>query len=106
MQKPFFVWLKKKLRSIDPEEVMVLATEKNYTKIYLSDDTHCMVRTTLTNALKKLPPDMFIRTHRAYAVSIFYINNIEKDALTIGEHPIPIAKRYYKSVIEQLNIIE
>ncbi|WP_276483769.1 LytR/AlgR family response regulator transcription factor [Paraflavitalea pollutisoli] len=106
MQKPFFVWLKKKLRRIDPEEVMALVTEGNYTKIFLSDQTHCMVRTTLTAALKKLPPDMFIRTHRSCAVSIFYINNIEKDCLTIGEHPIPIAKRYYKSVFEQLNIIE
>jgi DNA-binding LytR/AlgR family response regulator len=106
MQKPFFVWHKKKLISIRPEEVMVLSTEGNYTKIFLSNKTHCMVRSTLSGALKKLPPDMFIKTHRAYAVSIYYIDTISKDHLTIGEHPVPIAKQYYKAVIDQLNVIE
>lgn len=85
---------------------MALATEGNYTKIFLANEMHFMVRSTLSGALQKLPPDMFIRTHRAYAVSIYYISDIDRDHLTLGEHPVPIAKRYYKSVIEQLNIIE
>lgn len=106
MQKPFFVWHQKVLISIRPEEVVCLSTEKNYTKIYLSNKTHCMVRSTLSGALKKLPPEMFIKTHRAYAVSIYFIDTIAKDHLTIGEHPVPIARQYYKSVINQLTVIE
>jgi len=106
MQKPFFVWHKKVLISIRPEDVMCLSTEGNYTRIFLSNKTHCMVRSTLSGALKKLPPDMFIKTHRAYAVSVYFIGTIAKDHLTIGKEIIPIARQYYKSVINQLNIIE
>ena len=106
MQKPFFVWQNKVLISIRPEEVVCLSTEGNYTRIYLSNKTHCIVRSTLSGALKKLPPEMFIKTHRAHAVSVYFIETIAKDHLTIGEEIIPIARQYYKAVIGQLNIIE
>jgi len=103
--KPFFVWQDKVLKKIRPEEVMLLATEENYTRIYLSDRTHYIVRSTLAGALKKLPLDVFIRVHRSYAASIFYVDTVERDHLTIGGTTIPIARQYYKSVIDQLTII-
>ena len=48
---------------------------------------------------------MFIKTHRSFAVSIYFIDNIARDHLTVGKEPIPIARQYYRSVIEQLNVI-
>jgi len=105
MLAPFFVWQNKVLKSINPEEVMCLVTEKNYTKIVLSDKSFYMVRTTLSGTLKKLPPEMFIKTHRSFAASIHFIDNIVRDHLTVGGEAIPIARQYYKKVIEQLNVI-
>jgi DNA-binding LytR/AlgR family response regulator len=49
---------------------------------------------------------MFIKTHRSFAASIYFIDNIARDHLTVGEEPIPIARQYYKPVIERLNVIE
>jgi DNA-binding LytR/AlgR family response regulator len=106
MHTPFFVWQNKKLKKVDPEEVMCLATEGNYTRIVLSDKSYFMVRSSLSTALKKLPPKMFIQTHRSYAVSIFFIDNIARDHFTIAGEAIPIGKQYYSSVIKQLNIID
>ena len=106
MLKPFFVWQKRALKRIDPEMVMCLSTEKNYTRIFLSDKTSYMVRSTLSSALKRLPPEMFIKIHRSLIVSVFYIDNITRDHLIVGEKSIPIGRQYYKSVIGQLNIIE
>lgn len=105
MQKPFFVWQNKVLKSVNPEDVMCLLTEGNYTKIILSDKFY-LVRSSLSGALKKLPPEMFIKTHRSFAASIHFIDNIARDHLTIGNESIPIARQYYKLVIERLNIIE
>ena len=105
MLKPFFVWQKKVLKSINPEEVMCLITDGNYTRIHLLDKSY-MVRSTLSAALKKLPPDMFVKTHRSFAVSIYFIDNIARDHLTIGGEPIPIARQYYKAVMAQLNVID
>ena len=106
MLKPFFVWQNKALKKINPEDVICLSTEGNYTRIYLADKTFYMVRSTLSGALKKLPPDMFIKIHRSFAASVFHIDSIYKDHLLVGDEPIPIAKQYYKSLIDRLNIIE
>ena len=64
-----------------------------------------MARSTLKGILKKLPPDIFIQTHRAYAVSVFFIDDIAKDHLNIGDAAIPIARQYYDQLVEQLQII-
>jgi DNA-binding LytR/AlgR family response regulator len=106
MQKPFFVWQNKVLRKINPEDVICLSTEGNYTRIYVAGKTHYMVRSTLSAALKKLPRDVFIKIHRSFVVSVYHIDSIHKDHLLIGDEAIPIAKQYYKSLMDKLNIIE
>lgn len=105
MHKPIFVWQDKVLKRFDPMEVVCLITEKNYTKICFSDKTCYMVRSTLKGIMKKLPPDIFIQTDRSYAVSVFFIDDIAKDHLNIGDVAIPIGKQYYASVIEKLQVI-
>lgn len=106
MQKPFFVWQNRVLKKINPEQVICLATEGNYTKIFLSDKSHYLVRSTLAAALSKLPSDLFIKIHRSLAVSIYYVDDIARDHLVIGEQPLPISRQYYKSLCKQLIIIE
>jgi DNA-binding LytR/AlgR family response regulator len=106
MLKPFFVRQNKKLKKINPEDVICLSTEGNYTRIYLADKTFYMVRSTLSGALKKLPPDIFIKIHRSIVASVYHIDSIDKDHLLVGDEPVPIAKQYYKSLIDRLNIIE
>jgi len=106
MIKPFFVWQNKVLKRIDPAMVMCLYTEKNYTKIFLSDKTYYLVRSSLSGALKKLPPDMFIRIHNSLVASIYFIDVIAKDHLLIGGEPVPIGRKYYNASIKRLNIIE
>lgn len=106
MLKPFFVWQNKLLKRIDPGQVMYLKTEGNYTKIFLSDQTYYLVRSSLSGALKKLPPEMFIKIHRSLVASIYFIDDIAKDHLIVGGGPIPVSRKYYKTAIRQLNIIE
>ncbi len=106
MLTPFFVWQDKALKRIHPEDVMCLNTEGNYTRIVLSDKSYYLVRSTLSAALEKLPPDLFIRTHRSYAVSVQFIDNVARDHLIIEDEVVPIAKRYYNQLVDQLNIVE
>jgi DNA-binding LytR/AlgR family response regulator len=106
MLKPFFIRHNKLLKSIDPAQVVALYTEGNYTRIFMKDETFYMVRSSLTRALKKLPPEIFIRIHKSIVASIYYIDDIDKDHLIICGEPMPIGKQYYKSFISRLNIIE
>lgn len=106
MLKPIFIWQDKVLKKINPEEVVCLFTEENYTRIFLANKTFYLVRSSLSKALKKLPPDIFIKIHRSYVASVYHIDSIDKDHLLVGDEPIPIGKQYYKSLIDKLNIIE
>jgi DNA-binding LytR/AlgR family response regulator len=106
MAKPFFVWQNKKLKRINPDDVICLLTEENYTRIFMADKSFYMVRSSLANALKKLPSDVFIKIHRSFAASVYHIDMIERDHLLIGDQSIPIGKQYYQPLIDKLNIIE
>ena len=64
------------------------------------------VRTSLVNALKNFPPEMFVKIDRAEVVSVFYIDNIAKDHLIMNGKTVSIARSYYKYVVAGINIIE
>jgi DNA-binding LytR/AlgR family response regulator len=106
MLQPFFVWQNKVLKSVSLEDVILLEAIRNYTRIVLSNGKHYLVRSSLSSALQKLPADMFIKTHRSFAVSVLFIDNVARDHLTIGKTSVPIARQYYKKVMEQLNVID
>jgi DNA-binding LytR/AlgR family response regulator len=106
MLLPFFVWHNKVLKKIKTEEVVYLTTEGNYTRIYLSNKTSIIMRATLSGALQQLPSDVFIKVHRRFVASIFYIDTIDKDHLIIAGKPMPVGRQYYKTFINQLNIID
>ena len=110
MLEPFFIRtvLKKEkvLKRVDPLEVARLSVEKNYTKIHLIDGTVYTVRTSLVNALKNFPPEMFVKTDRAEVVSIFFIDEIAKDHLMMNGKTVNIARSYYKYVVAGINIVE
>jgi DNA-binding LytR/AlgR family response regulator len=110
MLEPFFVRTEikseKVLKKVDPMQVARLTVEKNYTKIHLIDESIYMVRTSLVNALKNFPPEMFVKIDRAEVVSIFFIDEIAKDHLMMNGKTHNIARAYYKYVVAGINIIE
>jgi DNA-binding LytR/AlgR family response regulator len=105
-QIPFFVWQNKVLKRIDPLQVACIKTVKNYTHIILADSTIYMVRSSLAGTLKKLPPDIFIRISRSMIVSIFYMDDISRDHLIMGEVIMAISREYRNATFKRLNIIE
>ena len=110
MLEPFFIRTvvkkEKVLKRVDPTQVARLSVKKNYTEIHLIDGTVYTVRTSLVNALKKFPPEMFVKTDRAEVVSIFFIDEIAKDHLMMNGKTVNIARSYYKYVVAGINIIE
>ena len=78
----------------------------NYTKLILRDLSKALiVRCSLKDMLSKLPKGVFLKTHRSYAVSIYFIDQIERDHIVVANKPIPLTKKYYKSLMTQLSIL-
>jgi hypothetical protein len=106
MLKPFFIRHDKVLKRVDPRQVIALSTEKNYTKVVFSDKSYHLIRSSLSSAIKKLPPDMFVRINRSEVVSIYYIDDIDRYNLSIDGAPGYIGKGFYKGFMSKLTIIE
>lgn len=105
MTKPIFVWHDRTLKRLLPEQIAFLATEKNYTRIFMVDESFFMVRTTLANAKKALPKDMFIKIHRSFVVSVLHINSIHKDHVEVLGAPVPVARQYYAGLMKRVSVI-
>ena len=105
MTKPIFVWQDKTLKRLLPEQIAFLATEKNYTRIFMIDESFFMVRATLANATKVLPKDMFIKIHRSFVVSVLHINSIHKDHVEVLGAPVPVARQYYEGLMKRVSVI-
>ena len=107
MLQPFFIWQDRVLKKIQPEDVKAIVTDANYIRIYVTGERYYLVRSTLTAALKQLPPDLFKRVHKSLAISVNYADLIAKDHLMMDgeENPLPISRQHYQSFIKSLNII-
>lgn len=106
MRVPVFVRKEKILMKVQPEHIVCLVTEKNYTKIFFRDANFCLVRSSLASILKILPNDIFVRIHRAYAVSLYYVDTISREELVIAEKPFPVGREYYRALMKALDVIE
>ena len=106
MLKPLFVWQNKELKKVNPEDVVCLVTERNYTRICLTNNNFYLVRSSLSATLQKLPPGIFIKIHRSFVASVYHISSIHKDHLVVMGEGLPIGKQYYAPLLAKLNIIE
>ena len=110
-KKPIFVWQDRVLKKVDPDKILFLETEGNYTKLFLKDKTYYLVRSTLSTALEKLSAEDFIQTHRSHAVSGQFVTDIAKDYVVVEyediKKGIPLSRRFYKQIIQEVvDIIE
>ena len=105
MLKPLFVWEDRVLKRILPEQIICLTTEKNYMRIFLTDQSVIMVRSTLASAMKKLPKELFVKIHRSHVVSVLHIDMIYKDHVLLLGQPVPIARQYYPRLLKRVSVI-
>jgi DNA-binding LytR/AlgR family response regulator len=79
-------------------EILYLEAMKDYTRIKTATGQY-LVLTTLSGILDKLPPDLFVRIHRSYAVNREKIDSVEKNKICIQSQILPVGK-LYKSALK------
>lgn len=94
------------LKSIDPDEIILLQVDDNYVKFHTAKAS-LMVRTSLNAALTRLPANHFLKTHRTYAVSVYHILEIAREYVILAgvADPIPISRQCYPEFVKRLTII-
>lgn len=102
-----FVFVKSeyKIIKIKLEDIMFCAGMKDYTQIYVADKTQpVLTLQNLKNFQARLPEKDFVRVHRSFVVSLFHVDSISKNEITIGKKTVPIGNSYrndFFSIVEK-----
>ena len=82
-------------------ELKWIKAEGNYLELYCTDKK-MLIRSTLKDFLTKLPPAIFIQTHRSYAVNKEFISSFEYTKLFIDSDEIPVGRSFVNNIKDSL----
>lgn len=94
-QEPDFLFIKSgtEQHRVAYSEILWAEATGNYVSFQLSE-RKILSRMTMAEAEKLLPPRQFLRVHRSYIVAIGKITRIDRAAVFIQQHEIPVAEAY------------
>nr|WP_321243355.1 LytTR family DNA-binding domain-containing protein [uncultured Psychroserpens sp.] len=86
---------------VDINTILFIEASGNYTKVVTTMDS-ITVREKVSDMLKSLPQEEFIKVHKSFAISRTHITSIEGNRIHIDDYIIPIGKMYKANVNELL----
>ncbi len=104
MNQPFFIWDDKRFVKLNLSEIIFLKSEDNYLRFCAKDYSY-QIRATLEKTLNELPEGCFVRVHRSFAVSLDYLEQVDKDLVVVGGEALPLSRQFYAELVKKLNII-
>ena len=96
-----FLRQSKSFIQVDISTILFIEASGNYTKVVTTMDT-ITVREKVSDMLKSLPTEEFIKVHKSFAISRTHITSIEGNRIHIDDYIIPIGKMYKANVNELL----
>ncbi|MEL7220153.1 MAG: response regulator transcription factor [Bacteroidota bacterium] len=94
-----FLRVNKKYIRLWVKEILCIESSGNYIKIITTKET-LSIRAKISDMLATLPKEDFLQVHKSFAVAIRYIDSVEGNRLSLGEHTIPIGKLYKLRVMQ------
>lgn len=82
-------------------DIMWVEASRSYSYIHINGNSRVIVTFPLSEVKKKLPPDLFIQTHRSYVVNIRYVDKFIGNALYIGKQSFPISRKFKQEVLDR-----
>ena len=106
MSKLFFFKQERCGKRLYLDEVVYLATEGNYTKVYLTYGSTVTLCCSLKSLLGKLPGDLFTQIHRSTIVALQYITEIHNEYVMTPLKQLPVAKQFRKPLRDRIDWLE
>jgi DNA-binding LytR/AlgR family response regulator len=85
-------------------EIAYIESDENYVKVHTTNGKHIMIRSTFSDFLKQLPPEMFFKTSRSFAVQLALIEKVEPSEVLIGAAKIPLSKAQREPLYQTLGL--
>lgn len=87
---------------IASNSILFIEALGDYVKIYV-EDKYVLTNSTFTNIFEQLPKNIFVRTHKSYAINLNKINTINGNQIAINKHLIPIGQTYKVEFLKLLS---
>lgn len=102
-----FVKQQKKLIKVAIEDITVVEVDGKYCQLFTIDQKF-LVRTSLKELLKKLPPELYLQTHRNYLVNVNTIAEIDLEEMLIqtATRDVPISKNFKSILMDRLDLLK
>ncbi|TLX76437.1 response regulator transcription factor [Labilibacter sediminis] len=96
-QKEGYLFIKSeyKILRIDLNNIKYIEGQREYVRIYLTDQKPVMTLLSFKKLLEKLPSESFMRVHRSYIVNLNKITTIERMRILFDDDVrIPVSEQY------------
>jgi len=97
-----FVKSSKTIHKINFKDILFVEAFGDYVKVH--QEQQCILtNATFTSVLETLPRDIFVRTHKSFAINFKKMNTISGNQITIQKHRIPIGQTYKAEFFKLIN---
>jgi len=100
----YFIKDMRGLVRIDPAHIQFLQADGNYVELHMPQ-RRVVLRNSLAEVLKMLPPCLMCQVNRAQAVNIQHLDLIGTDEVRIGELAFTLSKHYRDPLIACVQVI-
>lgn len=100
----FFVKVGHQQQRIDYDDLLYLAGNGDYVTLMLASGIKILTLENLSDLVKRLPSEDFIRIHRSYVIAQHKIEYLEKNRIRVGDELLPVSETYRESVKRALGI--
>ena len=90
-------------RRVSVADIQYIQSFRNYLELDFGNNKKRLVRSTLTDFVARLPEEIFLKTHRSYAVNLERVSAIGGNFVIIGNREIPISKEVRQEMMQRLN---
>ncbi len=97
----FFVKSNGKYEKVKFDDLLFAEAANNYVLLQTSD-RRLITYLTFKGIEESLPPDLFIRVHKSFMVSLSKIESLDGEEIRIGTHSIPISRSMKDEVMERI----
>ncbi len=97
----FFVKCDHKYEKIYFKDMLYIQGMQNYVAIHTVKGQYITLLN-LKDISEKLDPNLFIRVHKSYIISISRIDSVESHEIRIQGTPIPLSKNYREAVLQKV----
>lgn len=74
-------------------DILFIEAFGDYVKVYV-EDKYILTNNTFSNILEMLPKNLFVQTHKSYAINLEKINTLNGNQIAIDKHRIPIGLKF------------